>query len=724
MPKKVPVERVHHGDTVIDEYAWLANTDDPDTVAYLQAENAYTAVRSADQEPLRQAIFEEIRGRVQETEVELPQRKGGYWYYSRTEEGKQYGIHCRLRIEPDEADPVVPASNVRSSLAGARHDAPGAGKPPLSPDGSPLPGEEILLDENVLAGTSEHLTLGTFDVTPDGRLLAYSVDLIGNERFTLKVRDLTTGEDLPDEVTDVYYGSAWSADGSTLFYHRVDDAWRSYQVWRHRLSRAALPGTDDVLVYEEPDERFSVGIGMTRSEQYLLLGVNSMVTSEWYVIPADAPETAPRLVAPRQQGVEYQVEHDRDRDRLLVLHNRDALDFALAWFPTDEVADKSSVEYPEWRPLIPHTPGQRLTDVDAFADATVVSLRTDGLTALRILPAAGDPYDISFPEPIHTVALSANLEYVTDAIRVSYSDLITPQSIYDYSLATREMTLLWRRPVLGGYDPAEYEQHRTWALAPDGTRVPISIAHKRGTAQDGTAPLLLYGYGSYEASMDPWFSYSRPSLLDRGFVYAVAHIRGGGEMGRQWYEDGKLLAKKNTFTDFIACARHLVDDGWTSADRLVAMGGSAGGMLIGVVANLAPKEFAGLVAQVPFVDGLTTILDRSLPLTVAEWEEWGNPLDSAEVYEYVKSYAPYENLADRPYPPMLVLGSLNDTRVLYHEPAKYVARLRAVAPEADVTLKTEMGTGHGGPSGRYDAWRETAFIFAWIIRRVQDPTPR
>ena len=414
-------------------------------------------------------------------------------------------------------------------------------------------------------------------------------------------------------------------------------------------------------------------------------------------------------MARRRQGVEYHIDHDPARDRFLILHNDGAEDFALAYIPVAEVGG------PDWRPLIPHTPGQRLVDVDAFADATLVSLRTDGLTGLRVIPATGQPYDITFPEPLYTVGLAANAEYETGTIRVAYSSLITPPSVYDYDLATRELHLRRQRPVPGDWDPARYEQHRTWATAPDGTRVPVSIACRRDTPRDGSAPLLLYGYGSYEASMDPWFSVSRLSLLDRGIVYAVAHVRGGGELGRRWYEDGKLLAKRNTFTDFVACAHHLVAEGWTSTDRIVAEGGSAGGLLMGAVANLEPSAFAGIVAQVPFVDVLTTILDPSLPLTVAEWEEWGNPGDDKDAYHYIKSYAPYENLADRAYPPMLILGSLNDTRVLFHEPAKYVARLRAVAPAADVLLKTEMGTGHSGPSGRYDAWREDAFVLAWII---------
>ncbi|HEY7222245.1 MAG TPA: S9 family peptidase [Micromonosporaceae bacterium] len=693
--KRVPVERTHHGDTVTDEYAWLATKDDAETIAYLTAENEYTQARTAQQAPLREAIFQEIRTRTQETDIALPQRKGGYWYYTRTVEGKQYPIHCRCAVAPGEAERV----------------------PPTSPDGGPLVGEEIMLDGNAEAGDAEFFDLGTLDVSPDGRLLAYSVDLKGDERFTLKVRDLRTGENLTDEIEDVHYGSAWSGDGATVFYLRVDDAWRAHQVWRHALG---TPAERDVLIYDEPDQRFSVSIGLTRSEQYLILSVGSITTTECYVIPADRPDATARLVAGRRQGVEYHLEHDPGHDRFLVLHNHNSEDFALSFIPVAELlstVDPAEAP-PEWRPLIPHVPGQRLMDVDAFAPATVVSLRADGLTGLRVLPRSGQPYDVVFPEPIYTVGLGANLEYDTDTIRVSYSSLVTPHSLYDYDLQTREMTLRWQRPVLGGYDPGQYEQHREWSTAPDGTRVPISIACKRGTARDGTAPLLLYGYGSYEASMDPWFSVSRLSLLERGFVFAVAHVRGGGEMGRRWYEQGKLLAKKNTFTDFISCAHHLVAEGWTSTDRIVAQGGSAGGLLMGAVANLEPEAFAGIVAQVPFVDVLTSILDPSLPLTVAEWEEWGNPLDDPEAYRYIKSYAPYENVADRPYPPMLVLGSLNDTRVLYHEPAKFVARLRAVAPRSDVLLKTEMSTGHGGPSGRYDSWREDAFILAWVITRA------
>jgi oligopeptidase B len=454
-----------------------------------------------------------------------------------------------------------------------------------------------------------------------------------------------------------------------------------------------------------------VSVGLTRSEEYLVLDVHSVVTSECYLIPAMEPAAEPRLVAARRQGVEYTVEHDPARERFLILHNEKAEDFALAWAPGTDPGT--------WHELIPHTPGNRLLSVDAFSRHIVVSLRRNGLTALHVVPAEGAPYDIAFPEAVYSVGMNANLEYDTDSIRIGYTSLVTPDSIYDYDLTTKEMVLRRRKPVLGGYNPDDYEQYREWATAPDGALVPISIVCRGGTPRDGSAPTLLYGYGSYEISLDPWFSIPRLSLLDRGIVFAVAHIRGGGEMGRRWYEDGKLMAKKNTFTDFIACAAHLFAVGWTSPERLVAHGGSAGGLLMGAVANLAPEAFAGIVARVPFVDVLTTILDPSLPLTVAEWEEWGNPVESPEAYAYIKSYAPYENVGPRAYPPILAMGGLNDTRVLYHEPAKWVARLRAVAPDADVLLKTEMGTGHGGPSGRYDAWREEAFVLAWTIDRLR-----
>lgn len=680
--KRIPTERTHHGDTVIDEYAWLSNRDDPDTVAYLTAENEYTEAATAHLAELRETLFAEVKRRTQETDLSVPARKGGYWYYNRTVEGQQYSIACRRPVAEGETDP------------------------PLAVDGAPLDGEQVMLDGNQLARGHDFFALGTLDVSPDGRWLAYSTDFSGDERFTLRIKDLTTGEDLADEIPGTFYGTAWSTDGSTLFYLTVDDAWRPHRVWRHRVGTAA---TEDTIVYQEDDERFWVGVGLTRSEKFIVIDAHSKITSEIRVIPASDPDADPILIAPRRQGVEYSIEHHGHR--FLILHNDGAEDFALAYTPVDAPGD--------WVPLIEHSPGTRLESVDAFANHVVVSLRTNGLTGIRVLPVGStESYDVAFPEPIYSVSLGENHEYQTNSIRLRYSSLITPESVYDYDLVTRELVLRRRKPVLGGFDPSGYEQHREWALADDGTRVPISLVCRAGTPRDGSAPCVLYGYGSYEASMDPWFSVPRLSLLDRGVVFAVAHIRGGGELGRRWYENGKLLAKKNTFTDFVACARHLVKTGWTAAERLVARGGSAGGLLMGAVANLAPDAFTGIVAQVPFVDALNTILDPSLPLTVIEWEEWGNPLEDPEVYAYMKSYTPYENVTAQRYPAILAVSSLNDTRVLYHEPAKWIAKLRAVAPEGMYLLKTEMEAGHGGPSGRYDAWREEAFVTAWILDRL------
>ncbi|GLH94983.1 S9 family peptidase [Phytohabitans aurantiacus] len=686
--KRVPSERTHHGDTIVDEYAWLAAKDDPETIDYLKAENAYTEAATAHLAGLRETLFEETKRRTQETDLSVPTRKGAYWYYTRTVEGQQYGIQCRRAVRDGET------------------------APPSTADGAPLDGEEVLLDGNALAEGHDFFALGTFDVSPDGRWLAYSTDFAGDERFTLRVKDLSTGEVLPDEVPDAFYGSAWSADGSTLFYLTVDEAWRPYRVWRHAIG---TPPSDDVVVFQEDDERFWVGVELTRSEKFIVIEAHSKVTSEARVIPASNPTGEPAVIAPRRQGVEYSIEHHGHR--FLILHNDGAEDFALAYTSADAPGD--------WTTLIPHTPGTRLESVDAFSNHVVVSLRKDGLTGLRVIPdGSTDSFDIAFPEPLYSVGLESNPEYDTASVRLHYASFVTPDSVYDYDLTTREMVLRKQKPVLaslGGtaFDSADYEQHRDWAVADDGTRVPISLVCKAGTPKDGSAPCVIYGYGSYEASMDPWFSIPRLSLLDRGVIFAVAHIRGGGELGRRWYEDGKMLAKKNTFTDFVACARHLVKAGWTSTDRLVARGGSAGGLLMGAVANIAPDAFTGVVAQVPFVDALNSILDPSLPLTVTEWEEWGNPLHDPEVYAYMKSYTPYENVAAVEYPAILAVTSLNDTRVLYHEPAKWVARLRATSPASEYLLKTEMGAGHGGPSGRYDAWKEEAFVAAWILDRIK-----
>jgi oligopeptidase B len=518
---------------------------------------------------------------------------------------------------------------------------------------------------------------------------------------------------LPDEVPNTVGGATWDLGGTTLFYTTVDEAWRPDKVWRHRLGTEA---SEDAVVYHEPDERYWTGVGRSRSDRYLMIVSGSKTTTEYRVLEADQPDGEFRVVAPRRHGVEYSIEHAvvAGEDRFLVLHNHDAVNFELADAPVDSPTPDS------WRTLIPHSDAERLEDVDAFATHLVVSQRSRGLTELRVVPLTdegyGDGHLVDFDEPLYTVGAAGNPEFGQPLVRLGYTSLVTPTSVYDYDVRSRTLLLRKQTPVLGGYDPADYEQHREWATAPDGTRVPISLVCRTDVPRDGSAPMVLYGYGAYEISSDPAFSVPRLSLLDRGVVFAVAHVRGGGEMGRHWYDQGKVLQKKNTFTDFIACARHLVDRDWTRPGRLVAHGGSAGGLLMGAVANMGGETFAGILAEVPFVDPLTSILDPSLPLTVIEWEEWGNPLEDPEVYSYIKSYSPYENVEAKDYPAILAVTSINDTRVLYVEPAKWVARLRAVrSGHSPLLLKTEMGAGHGGPSGRYNAWRERAFSYAWVL---------
>ncbi len=676
--ERKPIERTHHGDVFVDDYEWLRDKTNDEVLDYLRAENSYTEARTEHLESLREAIFSEISERTLQTDLSVPARHGGFWYYTRTVEGKQYGISCRVKVDGDE---------------------------PPATDGE-IPGEEVMLDGNEVAGDSEFFSLGTVDVSPDGRLLAYSVDLTGDERFNLRIKDLTTGELLPDELPGVHYGSAWSADGGTIFYTKVDDAWRPYQVWRHTLG-----SSDDVLVMEEPDERFWVGVDLTRNEQAIQISLGSKLTSEAWLLDANDPTGEPVVVVPRREGVEYDVEHAGDQ--LLIVHNADAKNFTLS---------TASLDAPgEWTTLIEGDESSRLLGVDAFAEHVILYRRRDALTELAIMRrqedgSFGSPEVLTFDEPIYTVSPGRNDEWHDNRYRFGYTSLVTPGTTNDVEVATGERRLLKQQPVLGGVDLSAYTQYREWATAPDGTKVPISMVARKDVAKDGNAPVVFYGYGSYESSMDPWFSIARLSLLDRGVVFAIVHVRGGGELGRHWYDEGKTLTKRNTFTDFIAAAEHLVGSGWSRPERIVAQGGSAGGLLMGAVANLAPQAFGGIVAEVPFVDALTTILDPSLPLTVIEWEEWGNPLEDPEVYRYMKSYTPYENVTAQQYPRILAITSLNDTRVFYVEPAKWVAKLRSTATgNVDVLLKTEMEAGHGGRSGRYDAWRELAFTLAWEL---------
>jgi oligopeptidase B len=676
-----------HGDERVDDWYWLRERDDPEVVAYLEAENAYTRATMADTASLQDALYAEIVARIQETDLSVPVRRGPWSYYSRTVEGRQYAVHCRRPADGDVGPEAEPSD-------------------PTRPAGDPH--EEILLDENALASGHEYFSLGGLAVSPDHRRAAYAVDTTGGERHRLRVRDLTTGEDLPDQVDDVYYGLAWANDSATLFYTRPDEAMRPHQLWRHAVGTGPEA---DVCVHQEDDERFYVGVSKTKDDAFVILELESKVTSEARVLAAADPDGELRVVEPRRQGVEYSVEHHDGR--FLIVTNADAENFRLVEAPVERPGRQS------WRDVIAHRPDVRLEGIDVFADHLVVYERSEASLRIRVVSLRrGGSHTVAQPESVSSAWGGPNPEFGSRVLRYDYSSLVTPRSVYDYDMDARVARLRKRQPVLGGYDPARYRTERAWATADDGTRVPMSLVYREDRATDGSAPALLYGYGAYEYSLDPVFSSLRLSMLDRGFLYAIAHVRGGGELGRRWYEDGKLLHKTNTFTDFLGCARHLVAEGWTSTGRLVARGGSAGGMLMGAVANMAPQLFRAIVAEVPFVDCLTTILDDSLPLTVLEWEEWGNPKDDPGAYAYLKSYSPYDNVTSGPHPDLLVTAGLTDPRVSYWEPAKWVAKLRAVDPAAQVLLKTEMGAGHQGPSGRYDAWRDEAFVLAFVLRSV------
>jgi oligopeptidase B len=695
--KKVPFTRTHHGDSVLDPYEWLRDKDDPEVIAHLTAENAYTDAQTAHLAPLRERLFDEIRSRTQETDLSVPVREGRWWYYSRSFEGRQYGVQCRAPIAADDDWDPPTVADVDAALPA-------------------LPGEQVIFDANAEAEGHDFFRLGTFDVSADGSTLLYAIDTVGDERYTLRVRDLASGADLGDAVPNTSAGAVLSPDGRHAFYATVDEAWRPDTIWRHELGTEAAA---DVVVHTEPDERYWVGVGVTRSRGYIEIGIGSSITSESRLVPASDPTAEPFVVWPRREGVEYSVEHAvvGGDDRLLIVHNDDAEDFELV-----DVA--ASDPQGERRVILPHRKGVRLESVDAFASRIVLEYRREALTRVAVLPLTEDGYgelrELGFDEPIYTVGAAGNPEWDQPTVRLGYGSLVTPSTVYDWmpdaAQGTPELRMLKRQPILGGYDPNAYEQRREWAKADDGTLVPISLVYRKDLVTPGTpAPLELYGYGSYEHSIDPAVSVARLSLLDRGVVFAISHVRGGGELGRHWYEEGKLTRKRNSFTDFVACARHLVETGWTGADRMVAEGGSAGGLLMGAVANLSPELFAGILADVPFVDALTSILDPDLPLTVIEWDEWGDPLHDPAVYQYMKSYSPYENVRQDAsgYPRILAVTSLNDTRVLYVEPAKWAARLREAG--APVLLKTEMSAGHGGVSGRYNAWRERAFELAWLL---------
>jgi oligopeptidase B len=711
MPPEVPTAPVAprrpavletHGDRRVDDWLWLRDRDDPEVIDLLRAENAYTAAATAHLTGVHEHLFDEIRSRIVETDLSVPVRKDGWWYYTRTIEGRDYAIHCRLPVHGEGRDGVTP---------------PGTSVTDPGSDLGTWPDEQVLLDENALAGDGVYLDVANLSVSPGHSLLAYATDTTGDERFTLRVRDLASGLDRADEIEGTSYGVAWANDNETIFYTRPDAANRTYQLWRHRLG---TPTAGDALVHEEPDERFHLGVERTKDGAFILLELSSKVTSEVHAIDADRPSSAAGAVEPRRQGIEYQVEHHGET--FLLLTNDEAENFRLVATP---VADPGRAR---WSEIIAHRQEVRLEGIDVFSGHLVSYERIDGTPRIRVMVLPRDeppwqrPLDGGTFVPIAESPSASwggpNPEFTSTTLRYDYSSLVTPRSIYEMDMDTGATVLRKQQPVLGGYDPGAYATERLWATAPDGTRVPLSVVYRRDTPLDGSAPCLLYGYGAYEHSIDPVFSPFRLSLLERGFIFAIAHVRGGGELGRRWYEDGKLLAKPHTFTDFVACARHLVEIGWTSPARTVARGASAGGLLIGAVANLAAGGFGAMVAEVPFVDCLTTMLDDTLPLTVIEWDEWGNPGADVEVYEVMKSYSPYDNVRPLPYPAMLVTAGLEDPRVGYWEPTKWVQKLRAADPSNRVLFKVELSAGHAGPSGRYDAWRDEAFVLGFVLDAV------
>jgi oligopeptidase B len=664
--KKIPKTDVLHGDTRQDDYFWLREKDNPEVLAYLREENAYTGELMKPTEAFQEALYQEMLGRIKEDDSSVPYRRGGHFYYSRTEKGKQYPIYCRK--------------------AGSL-EAP----------------EEVTLDLNAMAEGHPFFSLGAYAISDDGHLVAYSTDVTGFREYTLYVKDLRTGTLLPGTIEKVS-SVAWAADNMTIFYVTEDEAKRPYRCWRHR---PGIAGSD--LVYEETDQLFRIGVERSRSRAFLFLAAGSFTSSEWRYLPAAEPAAVWQMLMPREKDHEYAVEHGGDR--FYIRTNGHGLrNFRLVAAP---VTDPRSARFIE---LVPHRESVMLEDVEVFASHFIVHEREGGLIRLHItILDDGATHHIEFPEPTYEVSADANAEFITRMYRFRYQSLITPASVFDYDVHTRARTLLKQTEVLGGYDRGLYESERFWATAADGVPVPISLVCRRGTKRDGTAPLYLTGYGAYGMPYPVTFSSNRLSLLDRGYTIAIAHIRGGGEMGKRWHDAGRMMNKRSTFTDFIAAADHLVKEGYTATERLVIEGGSAGGLLIGAVLNLRPDLCHAAILRVPFVDVINTMLDESLPLTVGEFEEWGNP-KLREQYEYMKTYCPYSSLAARSYPEILVRTSLNDSQVMYWEPAKWMAKLRALNAGAPSALfKINLDAGHGGASGRYDYLREIAFDYAWVL---------
>jgi oligopeptidase B len=668
--EKIEKELTVHGDTRVDPYYWLRERENPKVIAYLEAENAYTEAMLKDTEKLREKLFDEIVGRIKKDDSSVPYLDNGYYYYTRYEEGKEYAIHCRRKGNMDAE-------------------------------------EEVMLDENLLAAGHDFFSLGGLSVSMDNRRMVYGTDTVGRRKYTLYIMDLEAGELSPETIPLTTGQAAWANDNRTIFYtHKDDETLRSNMIFRHVLGT----GVDrDRLVYHEKDEAFSTFVYKTKSDKYLVIGSSSTVSDEYRFLDADDPQGEFRILQERERDLEYSIGHFRDH--FYIITNLGARNFRLMRTPVTATSKEN------WEEVIPHREDVYLSDIELFNDFLVVAERKEGLINLRVISwETGQEHYLDFGEEVYVAGISVNPQFDTKILRYSYSSLTTPNSIYDYNMETRGKKLMKREEVLGGFDPANYESKRLHALADDGTPIPISIVYRRGMKRNGKNPCLLFGYGSYGHTMDPYFRSPQLSLLDRGFIFGIAHIRGGQINGRQWYEDGKLLKKMNTFTDFNDCTEYLVSEKYTNPDKLFAMGGSAGGLLMGVIVNLQPELYRGIVASVPFVDIVTTMLDEDIPLTTGEYDEWGDP-GKKEYYEYMLGYSPYDNVEAKDYPNMLVTAGLHDSQVQYWEPAKWVAKLRDMKTDDHLLLlHTNMDAGHGGQSGRFRRFRETAMEYAFFLK--------
>jgi len=664
----IPKVDTVNGDVRVDNYFWMRNRKDSAVIKYLEAENTYTAAMTKHTERAQERLYQEILGRIKETDLSVPYKRAGYWYYTKTEAGKQYPIYARKR---------------------GTLDAP----------------EEIILDQNELARGKQFLTVTAVEPSPDAQRLAFIVDTTGYEDFTLMVKDLRTGAILPDRLSHVSWGAAWSTDGRTVFYTTEDSAKRTDKVWRHTLG---APQKSDAMIYHDPDLLFNVRLAQSKSGAYVFVASDAFNASEWHYVPANRPASPLRTIVPRRKGHEYSVV--QQGNRFLIATNDSAQNFRLVAAPVSDPSPKN------WR-AVPTPGGSGLLDnIEEFRDHLAIFWRDSAKVRIQIVDRrTGDAHFVPFEGDVYAAGPSTNADYDSPFLRYTYTSFVTPPRVYDYDFATRKATLKKQTEVPSGFDPSKYKMERTWARAHDGRMVPVSLVYKTPLVRDGSRALLLYSYGSYGASSAPAFNPILPSYLDRGIIYAVAHIRGGQEMGRAWYDDGKLLNKKNTFTDFVDAAQHLVNEKYTSPDKLVANGGSAGGLLMGAVVNMRPDLFKAVVAEVPFVDVINTMLDASIPLTAQEWEQWGNPKDP-KFYAYMKSYSPYDNVEKKAYPQILITSGLNDSRVAYWEPSKWTAKLRAMKTDNNrLLLKMNMGAGHGGSSGRYDRLKEQAFKVAFIL---------